>query len=128
MPAKILVVDDRPLMRDAVRSFLIQQSRWEIYEAENCKLALSRMPEIKPDVVVLDIPQLEMNELQVADEISRLAPETKIIFMSNHYTPEVVSFMSGLLGAGEFIQTTEIATRLVPTIRRLLPAGNQAHG
>jgi len=35
MPAKILVVDDRPLMRDAVRSFLIQQSRWEIYEAEN---------------------------------------------------------------------------------------------
>jgi len=86
------------------------------------------MPEIKPDVVVLDIPQLEMNELQVADEISRLAPETKIIFMSNHYTPEVVSFMSGLLGAGEFIQTTEIATRLVPTIRRLLPSGNQAHG
>ncbi len=114
-------------MRDAVRSFLTQQSRWEIYEAENSKLALGRMPEIKPDVVVLDIPLLEMSELQMADEIRRLAPETKIIFMSSHYTPEVVSFMSGLLGVGEFIQTIEIATKLVPTIRRLLPAEPQAH-
>jgi DNA-binding NarL/FixJ family response regulator len=127
MPSRILVVDDQQLVRHTLCALLAQQSRWEIYEAENGKVALDRMHEVKPDLVVLDIIMPEMNGLQTADEIRRLVPETKIILMSSHYTPHEASLIASLFGDGNFIQKSEIGRELVPAISRLLPEERQAH-
>jgi len=127
IPARILVVDDQQLVRLTLRALLALQSRWEIYEAENGKVALDRMQEVKPDVVVLDILMPEMNRLQAADEIRRLVPETKIILMSSHYTPHEASLLASLYGDGNFVQKSEIGRELVPAISRLLSPESQAH-
>ncbi len=110
-----------------LRSLLAQQPHWKIHEAENGKVALDRMHEVKPDVVVLDIIMPEMNGLQAADEIRRLVPETKIILMSSHYTPHEASLIANLYGDGNFIQKSEIGRQLVPAISRLLSPESQAH-
>jgi len=124
--AKILVVDDSDLVRRTVCSFLTQQSHWKIYQAENGKVALDEILEIRPDVVILDIVMPEMNGLEAAYRISQLAPETKVILMSSYYTDERAVTLNRLFGDGNFIQKSEIATELVPAISRLLFRQKQA--
>ncbi|PYU18094.1 MAG: hypothetical protein DMG30_29185 [Acidobacteria bacterium] len=124
-PAKILVVDDQPLVLYTLRRFLAQQSHWEIYEAADGKAALDRVSEIDPDVVVLDIVMPGMNGLAAAKEIHRVAPRTKIILMSSYYSTqeaEMLAFFNDL-----FIPKSETATKLIPTINRLLPEKRQPH-
>jgi CheY-like chemotaxis protein len=119
--AKILVVDDQPLVRYTVRHFLARQSGWEIYEAENGKVAVDRTREIRPDVVVLDIMMPEMSGLEAARQIRSLAPETKIVLISSYYTPEEAAYLARLFGDGNFIEKPAIARELIPAITRLLP-------
>jgi DNA-binding NarL/FixJ family response regulator len=120
MPAKILVVDNRRFLRHSLCSLLADQSDWDVYEAESGKVALDRIQEVEPDVVVLAVLMTEMNGLEAASKIRKLAPETRVIFMSSHYTPQEAAVITRLFG-GSFVQKSDLRTELIPTICRLLP-------
>src|SRR5580704_10692899 len=119
MPAKILVVDNRPFPRHSVCSLLSDQSDWDIYEAESGKEALHRIQEVEPDVVVLAVLMTEMNGLEAASKMRKLSPEARVIFMSSHYTPQEAAVITRLFG-GNFVQKSDLSTELIPTISRLL--------
>ncbi len=123
LAAKVLVVDNRPFLRDSLCSLLAIKSDWDVYEAENGEAALDRIQDVKPDVVVLAVMMPEMNGLQLVARIRRLAPETRVIFMSSHYTPQEAAVISRLFG-GDFVQKSDLGTELIPAIARLLPEGN----
>ena len=125
IPAKILVVDDHPFLRNSLCSLLADQSDWDVYEAENGKVALDRIQEVRPDVVVLAVLMPEMNGLEAASKIRDLAPETRVIFMSSQYTPQEAAVITRLFG-GNFVQKSDLGTELIPTISRLLPPKSQA--
>lgn len=127
VPAKILLVDDQRLVRQTLRALLTQQSHWQIYEAENGKIAVDRTREVKPDVIVLDIVMPEMNGIEAAYEIRRLRPETKIILISSFYTTQEAAQLARLFGDGNFIQKSDTGRALIPAISRLLPEESQAH-
>jgi DNA-binding NtrC family response regulator len=120
MPAKILVVDNRRFLRHSVCLLLADQSDWDVYEAESGKVALDRIQELKPNVVVLAIIMTKMNGLEAASKIRKLAPETIVIFMSGHYTPLEAALITRLFGSN-FVQKSALHTKLIPTISRLLP-------
>jgi CheY-like chemotaxis protein len=120
MPAKILVVDNRRFLRHSVCLLLADQSDWDVYEAESGKVALDRIQELKPNVVVLAIMMTKMNGLEAAGKIRKLAPETIFIFMSSQYTPQEAALITRLFG-GNFVQKSDLHTKLIPTISRLLP-------
>jgi two-component system invasion response regulator UvrY len=124
---KILVVDDQPLVRRTLRLLLAKKSHWKIYEAENGKVALECTRKENPQVAVLDIVMPEMGGIETAYEIRQLAPETKIILISSHYTPEEAACLARLFGDGNFIQKSETGEQLIPAISRLLPEKSQAH-
>jgi two-component system, NarL family, sensor histidine kinase FusK len=126
IPAKILVVDDQPLVRSTLRSLLGEQRHWHIYEAENGKLALERIRKEKPQVAVLDIVMPEMNGIEAAYEISRVAPETKVILISSYYTPQEANLLARLFGDGTFIQKSEVGKQLITAINRFLPEESRA--
>jgi DNA-binding NarL/FixJ family response regulator len=125
MPAKILVADNRRLLRHSVCSLLADQSDWDVYEAESGKVALDRIQEVEPDVVVLAVMMTKMNGLEAASKIRNLAPETRVIFMSSLYTPLEAALITRLFGVN-FVQKSELGTELIPTISRLLPPKSQA--
>jgi len=119
MPAKILVVDSHRFLRDFLCSLLADESDWDVYEAENGKVALDRIQEVKPDVVVLAVLMTEMNGLELASKIRKLLPQTRVIFMSSQYTPQEAAVITRLSG-GTFVQKSDLGTELLPTISRLL--------
>ena len=120
--ATILVVDDNEFVRRALHSLLSQQPNWTIYEAENGKIALDRVREVHPDVVVLDIVMPEMNGMEAAYKIRQLVPTPKIILISSHYNPGEAAMLARLYGDGNFIAKSEAGKTLIPAVSRLLPS------
>jgi DNA-binding NarL/FixJ family response regulator len=125
--AKIMVVEDHDLVRRTVCGMLSVQSDWKIYEAKNGKVALDQIPEIQPDIAVLDIVMPEMSGIEVACEIRKHNPQTKVILMSSHYTREEADTVGRLFADGGFIQKSELGKELIPAINHLIPERPEAH-
>ncbi|MGA9800555.1 MAG: response regulator transcription factor [Terriglobales bacterium] len=88
MTVKILVVDDAPAIRRSMRSYLEQEGDWTICgEAENGKVAIDRVRELRPDVVILDLSMPVMNGLEAARVIKAIAPGTRILMFTLHAYP-----------------------------------------
>ena len=126
IPAKILIADDQELVRRTLRSLLASQRHWTIYEAVDGQAAVNESQRLKPDVAVLDIVMPRMSGIEAAYELRRLAPDTKIILMSSHYTPEEAGALARLFGDGNFVAKSEMGKDLVPAISRVLPSESQA--
>jgi DNA-binding NarL/FixJ family response regulator len=126
IPAKILIADDQQRVRSTLRSLLTTKTSWKIYEAADGKQAIDETKRIHPDVAVLDIVMPVMSGIEAAYEMRRLVPETKIILMSSHYTPEEAAALARLFGDGNFVSKSEAGTDLVPAINRVLPAESRA--
>jgi DNA-binding NarL/FixJ family response regulator len=126
IPATILVVDDQQYVRHTLRSLLAEQLHWQIYEAADGKAALDRARKLKPDVVVMDIVMPVMNGIVATYELRQVAPETKVVLISSHYTPEEAAILARLFGDGTFVTKAAAGKDLVPAISRLLPPEKQA--
>ena len=68
MGRQILLVDDDDMMRRGIRQAL-EQDGWQVAEAENGRVALARLTESRPDIVVLDLMMPEMNGFEFLVEM-----------------------------------------------------------
>jgi len=69
-PCPLLVVEDDPVMRDMLRRRL-EKEDWMVIEAENGRVALERMTERRPELILLDLMMPEMDGFQFLDEIRK---------------------------------------------------------
>jgi len=67
-PCPVLVVEDDPVMREMLRRRL-EKEGWTVIEAENGRVALGRMGQSRPDLILLDLMMPEMDGFQFLDEI-----------------------------------------------------------
>jgi DNA-binding NarL/FixJ family response regulator len=83
MSHTILIADDSALVRHSIRSCIEQNSDWEVCgEAENGKVAVEKVRELHPDVVILDFSMPGMNGLDAARQITRIAPRTAMLMLT----------------------------------------------
>jgi adenylate cyclase len=61
---RVLVVEDDPTQRERIRSWLESQ-QWQISEAENGRVALDRLADDVPDIILLDLMMPEMDGFQL---------------------------------------------------------------
>ena len=66
----ILVVDDDQISRAGLRSAL-QQAGWQVAEADNGQIALTRLNETRPSAILLDLMMPEMDGFEFLDEVRR---------------------------------------------------------
>ena len=89
-------------------------------EAENGEQALDGVRKLHPDLVLLDINMPVMNGIQAAFEIRRIAPRTKILFLTvQECTPEAEAAVR-LLGVQGFVNKASAGTELIPKLKHLL--------
>jgi DNA-binding NarL/FixJ family response regulator len=79
----VLIVDDSALIRRSLRSCLEQDPDWRVCgEAEDGKVAVERVKELHPDIVILDLQMPEMDGLAAARQITAIAPETRMVMFT----------------------------------------------
>lgn len=89
MPARILIADDNPAVRLALRQLLDGPGR-ELYEAGDGAEALAAALEHRPDVAVLDLAMPTMDGLTAAREISKQLPQTALLMCTMHSSPQLL--------------------------------------
>ena len=80
---RILIVDDNPQVRTALRICLEMHGSWNVCsEAENGQDGVELARQLKPDIVLLDYAMPNMNGLEAARLISASIPECGLILFT----------------------------------------------
>src|SRR5262245_64581010 len=79
---RVLVVDDKPAIRDAICDLLADQDDMAVVGAvPDARQAIELARESTPDVALLDV-KMPGGGAQAADGIRRVSPETKVVALS----------------------------------------------
>ena len=80
---RILVVDDSPIIFKMIKKALDESGFEVVGYAENGKIGLKMIDELKPDLITLDVTMPVMGGLQMATELFNKKNNTKIIMLSS---------------------------------------------
>jgi two-component system chemotaxis response regulator CheB len=82
-PIRVLVVDDSLVVRSVLSEVLRGNAGTELVgTAQSGEAALVKIPQLKPDVITLDIEMPGMNGLQTLAQIRKLYPKLPVIMFS----------------------------------------------
>ena len=119
MLQRILVVEDHQRFRDLICKALQQRGGYQTIEAADGLEAVQKAGELQPDLILLDINLPKMHGFEVARQVRRLAPDARIVFMSQESSPDLVRKALSL-GAYGYIQKMSAATDLTAAIEAAL--------
>ena len=126
---KILIVDDHPVMRDALRiSFTGENDLQVIGEASNGIEALKLLKTLTPDVMLIDLLMPKMDGLETIEHIFNSNQQARILVLSSMEDEErvVSAIQAGALG---YFPKTAPRQYLLEAIRKVadgipyLPSG-----
>jgi len=126
---KILIVDDHPMMRDALQMSLVGEADLQVIgEASNGLEALKLLEKLKPDIILMDLLMPDMDGLETIGRITNLNPQAKILVLTSmEDEARVVSAIQ--LGALGYFPKTAPRQYLLEAIRKVadgvpyMPAG-----
>lgn len=78
---RILTIDDEPVLRDSIKVYL-EDSGFDVLEAEDGEQGLAMFREHRPDLVLSDLQMPGINGLQVLETIVKESPDTPVIMVS----------------------------------------------
>jgi CheY-like chemotaxis protein len=119
MPLKILVVEDFAPFRRIACEALQRRAEFEIIQAADGLEALQKAEELQPDLILLDINLPKLHGFEVAARIGTLAPDARIVFLSQESSPDIVRHGFSL-GARGYIHKQRAGTDLLPAVDAVL--------
>ena len=81
-PLRVMLVDDHALVRSAVRQALTAADVEVVGEAATAEEALLLAPQLRPDVILLDINLPGSDGMHVLRELRPRLPDTKIVMLT----------------------------------------------
>jgi len=116
--SRILIVDDEPDMRLAVRNVLKLRG-YEIAEAGDGPAALAIARESRPDLVLLDMRLPGMDGIEVLEGLKKIDDSVPVVMITGYgHIQSAVDVMK--LGASEYLQKPFENAQLVETVKRFV--------
>ncbi|HJT75810.1 MAG TPA: response regulator transcription factor [Gemmataceae bacterium] len=120
MPVKLLLADDHQIVRQGVWAVLRTQPGFHLAgEAADGPDAVRQAERLQPDVLVLDLMLPGLNGLEVARQVGRRSPRTRIVMLSMHAHEAYVG-ESLRAGASAYVLKEAGADELLLAIRSVL--------
>lgn len=130
---RIMIVDDHPLVAEGMQAILESyDDLCVVATLSNGQEAVDQVLSLAPDVVILDLNMPVLNGLQATEIILERRPETRILVLSMHDTPEYVSTALGHGAMGYILKdmATDEIRRAIDAVMRgeryLCPAAKGA--
>ena len=119
-PMRVLVVEDFAPFWQVIRSTLAERPDVQVIdEVADGLEAVQKAELLEPDLVLLDIGLPTLNGIEAARQIRQLAPDSKIIFLSQEFSAEVVE-EALRLGAWGYVPKTRAGSDLLPAVEAVL--------
>lgn len=117
---RVLIAEDSEPFRWFIRSKLESLRSLDIIcEVSDGAEAVKKAKELQPDLVLLDVGLPSLNGIAAAQQIRRLSPQSRIVFVSLEASPEVVHAALRVGGSG-YVAKTAAGTDLHPAIEAAL--------
>ena len=115
MPSiRLVLADDNPAILETLADML--QPSYEIADAlSDGRSVLRRVPELCPDVLILDISLPDMTGFDVLRQLKKTGVEAKIIFLTVHENIDFVRAAFDLEAVG-YVYKSRIGSDLIPAI------------
>lgn len=117
---RVLVVDDYEPWRRFVCLTLEIHPGWQIIdEASDGREAVQKAAELQPDLILLDLGLPNLNGIDTAKRIRELSPTSKILFVSEQRSVDIVE-EALRTGAGGYVVKSDAARDLLPAVDAVL--------
>jgi DNA-binding NarL/FixJ family response regulator len=121
--SRVLVVEDNEPFRRFVCSTLGKRPELHIVcEVSDGLEAVQRAEELHPDLIVLDIGLPSLNGIEAARQIRKLSPESKILFLSQETSTDLVQEALGL-GAMGYVAKASAGSDLLAAVEAVSQGG-----
>lgn len=116
----ILLADDHPLMRQALRDILEKEPDLEVVgEAGDGAEAVEMTTRVNPDVVIMDISMPVMNGVEATAQIKAASPLTCVLILTVHTDINTI-FSILQAGASGYLVKSIFGPEVIRTIRTLM--------
>jgi DNA-binding NarL/FixJ family response regulator len=117
---RILAVDDFVPYRLFISSMLQQRPDLQVICGVSDGLqAVEKAQELQPDLILMDIGMPGINGIEAARRIRAVAPNSKIIFLTQESSPEVIQEAKSL-GASGYVLKIDAETDLLTAVQVVL--------
>lgn len=116
-PIRIVIADDHAVVRQGLRGYLETEPGFIVVgEASTGEEAIAMVPDLVPDVVLMDLVMPGCGGIEATREIRRLSPETKVIVLTS-YTDEEMALPALKAGALSYLLKDIVPAELVQAIK-----------
>lgn len=116
---RILIVDDQALVRKAVRQLLECEGGWSICgEAADGRDAISKIEDLDPDVVVMDLSMPVMGGLEATRQIHQSCPRVQVLILTLYDLPNLLQTVQEAGAQGCVLKSNSFRD-LVPAVASL---------
>jgi len=113
---RVLIVEDFVPFRQFISSRLATRHDLQVIcEVSDGLEAVQKAVELKPDLILLDIALPSLNGIEAARRIRKLVPESKIIFLSQESSADLVQEAFSL-GARGYVVKTKAGSELLAAV------------
>ncbi len=119
-PLRILLADDSPAVRQALRWLLEDTSGFAVVgEASDGETAVQLSQDLLPDILILDIGLPHKNGFRVARLVKKQAPSVQIVILSGH-GDATTRQLAAAVGVAGFVEKNEGWEALLAEIGRVI--------